>query len=284
MNLIIASKEDLASINLRERLLEMSIWEADGEFDSNTLWKLTQNYGDFCKKDTRLITINKIHIHAEKIDERWIDETGINVDNIIFLSRHRAASGKPSLTVHPIGNWGVAEYGGVKGEVSGTAPNWMTGLLLNIKKNQIEGYDVCFEATHHGPFLKTPTMFLEIGSTESEWEEKKPAEALIKSLLDLKTVNGINVIGIGGGHYTPRFTEAALTHEVCFGHMIPNYGIPHLTEEIIVKAIEASKAKGIYFHRKGMEKTKYKKWKEWAEENEIKVFKQSDYKIRSLPS
>lgn len=282
MNLIIASKEDSASINLRERLLEMSIWEADGEFDSNTVWKLTRNYGDFCKKGTRLITINKIHIHAEKIDEMWIDETGINIDNIIFLSRHKAASGKPSLTVHPIGNWGVAEYGGVKGEISGTAPNWMTGLLLNIKKNQIEGYDVCFEATHHGPFLKTPTMFLEIGSTESEWEEKKPAEALIKSLLDLKTVNGINAIGIGGGHYTPRFTEAALTHEVCFGHMIPNYGIPHLTEEIIVKAIEASKAKGIYFHRKGMKKSEYKKWKEWAEENEIKVFKQSDYKIRSL--
>jgi hypothetical protein len=33
-----------------------------------------------------------------------------------------------------------------------------------------------------------------------------------------------------------------------------------------------------------MKKTEYKKWKEWAEENEIKVFKQSDYKIRSLSS
>ena len=62
MNLIIASKEDSASINLRNRLLEMSIWEANGKFDNNTLWKLTKDYGDFCKKGTRLITINKIHI------------------------------------------------------------------------------------------------------------------------------------------------------------------------------------------------------------------------------
>ena len=50
MNLIIASKEDSASINLRDRLLQMSVWEADGEFDNNTLWKLTTNYGEFCKQ------------------------------------------------------------------------------------------------------------------------------------------------------------------------------------------------------------------------------------------
>jgi D-aminoacyl-tRNA deacylase len=282
MNLIISSKEDSASINLRNRLLEMAVWKADGKFDGNILWKLTRDYGEFCKKDTRLITINKIHIHAEKIDEIWTKKTGMDLDNIIFLSKHKAASGKPSLTVHPIGNWGAAEYGGLEGEVSGTSPNWMTGLLLNIKRNQIDGYDVCFEATHHGPLLKTPTMFLEIGSTESEWEEKKPAQILIKSLLTLKSINGINVIGLGGGHYTPRFTEAVLTHEVCFGHMVANYGIPHLTEEIIKKAIDRSNAKGIYFHKKGMNKTEYRKWKEWAEKEGIQVFKQSDYKKRIL--
>jgi len=284
MNLIIASNEDSASINLRDRLLEMSEWSTDGEFDNNTLWKLTRDYGEFCKKNTRLITINKIHIHAEKIDEIWVEKTGLNIENIVFLSRHKAASGKPSLTVHPIGNWGAAEYGGDEGKISGTSPNWMTSLLLNIKKNQIEGYDVCFEATHHGPLLKTPTIFLEIGSTESEWEKREPAKALIKSLLNLKPVKGINVIGIGGGHYTPRFTEAALTHEVCFGHMIPNYGIPHLTEEIILKAIEKSDAIGIYFHRKGMKKSVYQKWKEWAEKKKITVFKQKDYEIRNLSS
>ena len=274
MNLIIASNEDSASINLRDRLLEMSEWSIDGEFDNNTLWKLTKNYGEFCKKNTRLITINKLHIHAEKIDEIWVEKTGLNIENIVFLSRHKAASGKPSLTVHPIGNWGAAEYGGYEGRISGTSPNWMTSLLLNIKKNQIEGYDVCFEATHHGPLLKTSTIFLEIGSTESEWEKKEPAKVLIKSLLNLKPIKGINVIGLGGGHYTPRFTEAALKHEVCFGHMIANYGIPHLTEEKILKAIEMSDAIGIYFHRKGMKKSEYRKWKEWAEEKKIRIFKQ----------
>jgi D-aminoacyl-tRNA deacylase len=200
----------------------------------------------------------------------------------VFLSRHKAASGRPSLTVHPIGNWGAADYGGKKGEISLATPEWMTGLLLNIRKNRTSGYDVCFEATHHGPLLETPTMFLEIGSSESEWEKKEPAEALIKSLLELEPATGVNVVGIGGGHYTPRFTEAAFSHEVCFGHMVANYGVSVLNPDIVIKAISRSKAEGIYFHRKGMKKTEYRKWKNWAENNDIKVFTQVDYKKRSL--
>ena len=282
MNLIISSEADTASINLRDRLLEMSEWKEDGKFGNRTVWKLTKDYGDFCTEDTRLITIEELHIHAEEIDKKWINQTNLNVDNIVFLSRHKAASGRPSLTVHPIGNWGAADYGGKKGEISGATPKWMTGLLLNIRENRISGYDVCFEATHHGPLLETPTMFLEIGSSESEWEKKEPAEALIKSLLELKPATGVNVVGIGGGHYTPRFTEAAFTHEVCFGHMIANYGVSVLNPDIVTKAISCSKAEGLYFHRKGMKKSEYRKWKNWAEKNDIKVFSQVDYKKRNL--
>ena len=282
MNLIISSEADTASINLRDRLLEMSEWEEDGKFDNKTIWKLVKNYGEFCKRGTKLITIEELHIFAEEIDKKWIKQTNLNIENIVFLSRHKAASGRPSLTVHPIGNWGAADYGGEKGEISRATPEWMTGLLLNIRKNRISGYDVCFEATHHGPLLETPTMFLEIGSSESEWEKKEPAEALIKSLLELEPATGVNVIGIGGGHYTPRFTEAAFTHEVCFGHMVANYGVSVLNPAIVTKAISHSKAEGIYFHRKGMKKTEYRKWKNWAENNDIKVFSQVDYKKPNL--
>ena len=282
MNLIIASESDIASINLRDRLLEMSNWKKIGFFDKKEMWIITEDYGDFCKKGTCLITIEELHIYAEEIDKKWEEKNDEKIDNIIFLSKHKAASGRPSLTVHPIGNWGSADYGGKKGRISGAAPEWMTGLLLNIRENRIDGYDVCFEATHHGPLLETPTMFLEIGSSETEWVKKEPAEALIKSLLNLKRANGINVIGIGGGHYAPRFTEAAFSHEVCFGHMVANYGVNVLTSDLVERAIECSKAEGIYFHKKGMKKTDYRMWKDWAENNKIKVYNQSDYKKRDL--
>ena len=282
MNLIIASEKDTASINLRDRLLEMSSWVENGSFDNNEMWTIREDYGDFCRKGTQLITIQDLHIYAEGIDNKWQKKNNKKIDNIVFLSRHKAASGRPSLTVHPIGNWGSADYGGKEAEVSGATPGWMTGLLLKIRENRIDGYDVCFEATHHGPFLQTPTMFLEIGSSESEWEKKEPARALIKSLLELQYADGIKVIGIGGGHYTPRFTEAAFSHEVCFGHMVANYGVSVLTSSLIKKAIVSSEAEGIYFHRKGMKKDEYRKWKLWAEENQIKVYSQTDYKKRNL--
>ena len=282
MNLIISSEADTASINLRDRLLEMAEWEEDGSFDNRPMWSLTKDYGRFCVKGTRLITIKKLHIYAEEIDKDWEKKNKNEIHNIVFLSRHKAASGRPSLTVHPIGNWGSAEYGGKEAEISGAAPEWMTGLLLKIKENRIPRYDVCFEATHHGPLLEKPTMFLEIGSSESEWEDHEPARALIKSLLELEPAIGPNVVGIGGGHYTPRFTEAVFSHEVCFGHMIANYGVEVLNSKLIQKAINLSKAEGIYFHRKGMKKSEYLKWKKWAEENNVRVYNQKDYEKRNL--
>ena len=282
MNLIIASEADTASINLRDRLLEMAEWEEDGEFDGEKIWNLSKDYGSFCLSGTRLITIKKLHIHAESIDRKWIEETGIDVKNIVFLSRHKAASGRPSLTVHPIGNWGKADYGGQEGRVSGASPKWMTGLLLSIYKNRLPGYDVCFETTHHGPLIDKPTMFLEIGSGKEQWELREPAETLIRSLLELEPAEGVTIVGIGGGHYTPRFTEAALSHKVCLGHMVANYGLPSLTPALLDDAIKACDADGVYFHKKGMKKSDYRKWKEYADEKRIRVFSQADYNKQDL--
>ena len=282
MNLIIASEADTASINLRDRLLEMAEWEEDGEFDGEKIWHLSKDYGKFCLSGTRLITIKKLHIHAEGIDRKWVEETGIDVKNIVFLSRHKAASGRPSLTVHPIGNWGKADYGGQEGRVSGASPKWMTGLLLSIYKNRLPEYDVCFETTHHGPLIDKPTMFLEIGSGEDQWKLREPAETLIRSLLELEPAEGVTVVGIGGGHYTPRFTEAALSLMVCFGHMVANFGLSSLTPTLLDDAIKASDADGVYFHKKGMKKSDYRKWKEYADEKRIRVFSQADYNKRDL--
>ena len=277
MNLIIASNADSASINLKDRLLEMSSWVKCGKYDGNDMWEIVEKRGDYCEKGTRLISINNIHINAEKIDETFEKENNVKINNIIFLSRHKAASGKPSLTVHPIGNWGKAEYGGEEGKITPTSPKLMTSLLRKIKENQLEGFDVCFEATHHGPLLKTPTIFLEIGSTDNEWEDKIPAQALINSLLEVKYTEGKNVVGIGGGHYTPRFTEAALTHKVNFGHMVANYGVPFVDKDVIKEAIKSSNAEGVYFHKKAMKKSEYRQIKESLENENISVFEQADY-------
>ena len=40
----------------------------------------------------------------------------------------------------------------------------------------IEEFEVTLETTHHGPLLDTPTLFIEIGSTEEHWGRTDAAE------------------------------------------------------------------------------------------------------------
>ena len=42
-----------------------------------------------------------------------------------------------------------------------------------------EGFGVSLEATHHGPYLRAPSLFIEIGSTEAEWERTDAAEVTL---------------------------------------------------------------------------------------------------------
>lgn len=271
MNLILASRADSAALNQRERLLELGDWREAGEFQGSPVWRLVNGGGSFCAPGTRMATLAELHLYAENIDREWAAEFGEKPECIAFLSRHKAASGRPSLTVHPVGNWGAADYGGTPGAVSGTAPGWMTGLLRAIALTTPAGYQVCFEATHHGPLLVTPAFFVEIGSDESRWELREPAEVLARALLALEPASGIPMVGIGGGHYTPRFSDVALKREAVFGHMVPKYALEWLTPELLRSALERSGARAIYLHRKGMPKSAVTRWREWAADAGVAV-------------
>jgi D-tyrosyl-tRNA(Tyr) deacylase len=103
------------------------------------------------------------------------------ISDIIFLSKHAAASGTLSLTVHPVGiPWVLPEdeenckkSGGIPGKCS--PPSIHIGSLYRaiIEETKSRGLDSMFqvtlEATHHGPYVPVPACFVEIGSTETEW-------------------------------------------------------------------------------------------------------------------
>ena len=86
-------------------------------------------------KDIILVTINDRKITHERLDEEVNRELGIKTDQAIFLSRHRSKTGEPTLTVHPIGNYGKAEYGGETRTLVETSPKLMTQLLRILRKN-----------------------------------------------------------------------------------------------------------------------------------------------------
>ena len=245
--LIICYEGDLPSFNMKEQLLRKLEWEDMGGDGTNSYMSSGDNV---------LMTIDRMHVHAEDID-RKAEEFGVKVDDIVVLSRHSSSSGKPTLTVHPIGNYRTNDMGGKNETLVHSDPHLMSASLRRIKElNRDPAYSVSFEVTHHGPYVSVPTMYIEIGSDESHWGDKAAAEVLVDSLLSADVKDYPVVVGVGGGHYAPRFTDLILSTKVDMGHMVPNYQINEASDEevsrMISSAAAASDTKMVYVHRNSM--------------------------------
>ena len=247
MRLAVASLLDPASVAQRDALLRVGGWEDAGTFAGQSALR---------RGDLVLVTIPDLHLYHDHVDREAEAALGEKPEVVVFLSKHRSESGTPSLTVHPIGNFGAADYGGANGTLVPTAPALMTEVLRAVHR-EARGlpYAVTLEATHHGPLLETPAFFLEAGSTEKEWRDPAAAETLARALLEAGPKTDPVAVGIGGGHYVPRLTDLALSREIVFGHLVAGYAVPHLIGPMIDRVIACTPgARLVYFHRKGLEK------------------------------
>ena len=129
----------------------------------------------FQKGSLLLVTIETEIIEPPDLD------TYFNPQAYIFLSRHYAESGIPSLTVHTTGNFtdepvlgGRPQRGG-RGE---PRPPEELPSCAQQAEGRLEGYEITIEATHHGPTsLKKPVLFVELGSSEKNWGDERPARS-----------------------------------------------------------------------------------------------------------
>jgi D-aminoacyl-tRNA deacylase len=283
--LIISSAEDPASTHIKNSLLEQTTWEEQGIFYNTPVFRHTS------MKNLVLVTIPDKKIRHENIDIEVQEQLHIDPKIAIFLSRHRSKTGEPTLTVHPIGNFSDAQFGGQPKTIVPAAPKIMTHLLRLIKKNLQStdlDYKVCYEVTHHGPFLQIPTLFTEVGSTEIQWQQKEPASIIATSLLELLRTYQYEedfpkdipvLLGIGGGHYAPRFTDIALQKKVSFGHMIPTYKIDEGTidDEILEKTILATpNLTAVYLHKKDLKKSQVTYYRNWFEKKGISLISSTE--------
>lgn len=239
--LLLCSEEDIASVSIREALLASKKWEDDGNF----------LYHD----DMAMMSVPDIHIRAENVDDR-ARKKGLDFREMIFLSRHKAASGIPTLTVHPIGNFHNADLGGRSWTLVRSSPRTMSGLLRSLASAVTDPFQVSFEVTHHGPWVNVPATFIEIGSDERQWGNKEAAKIISNAIYDHEENDGVSVIGIGGGHYAPRFTEIAIEHGLNFGHMIPEYAFKDSDDEDLARLMEHSSKNTdtnlVYVHKRSM--------------------------------
>lgn len=275
---IVSSTQDPASTNIKSCLLELSSWKDDNVFFGEVTYKHSH------LKNLYLITISDKKIFHEHLDVELRQHLHLQPSRFIFISRHRSKSGEPTITTHPIGNYGLAEFGGLSKTLTRSLPYEMARLLrimyAKVKENKFH-HHVCYEVTHHGPFLRIPTMFAEVGSDEREWANIDACRVVAQSVLDLlvssshsvsQPPHDIVLVGIGGGHYAPRFTELCLSKHAAFGHMIPNYHVTtkSIDKEMIQKAIDATPdAHGIYLHKKALRKSEVTVFKNLCRELEI---------------
>lgn len=163
------------------------------------------------------------------------------IDYMVVASRHWAKSGKPSLTVHPTGNFGKAMYGGRSRELQLTAPNKMRDVYLRILEDPPRKFEVSLEATHHSPTeFNVPMFFAEVGSREAQWSDEKVCGYLVDAILGGIEDDGYadSAIGFGGGHYCPTFST--MMDEYAFGHMAAKYAVPLLSEDLVAQMVEKS--------------------------------------------
>ncbi|KAL0364431.1 UNVERIFIED_CONTAM: D-aminoacyl-tRNA deacylase [Sesamum angustifolium] len=88
----------------------------------------------------------------------------------------------PSIGVPHLQEGDVPPAGGKPGWAA--PPNPRIGPWLRLLKSIAEShnltpeFEITLEATHHGPETHSPTMFVEIGSTEEYWKRQDAAQAI----------------------------------------------------------------------------------------------------------
>ncbi|XP_057848776.2 D-aminoacyl-tRNA deacylase isoform X2 [Cryptomeria japonica] len=241
VTLVVATTCDPASIGPASALLQMSSEWRPGP--------LLQDIPSFINGRVRLLKHDQSIVKEDDLDMRWEEFTGETVDEIIFLSKHTAVSNRPALTVHPIGVPHLQSYeecvaGGKPGWAGLPCPRigaWYRLLQAVAEKQALTPeFEITLEATHHGPVVSKPTMFVEIGSTEEYWKRQDAAHTVALVVwqgLGLDGGSGVGnwteaqkgkkvLVGIGGGHYVPRHMDIVRKEDVWVGHLLSGYSLP----------------------------------------------------------
>ena len=195
-----------------------------------------------------IIELKKETLYSDDLNESNYPELK-NIDFIVFASTHRSEKKFPSLCLHAPGNYRTADLGGRPGKLCPTSCYVMKYLFQEFNKNFEENkntlskeYNLTMEVSHHGPLIDIPCCFIELGSSEEEWNDIEAARIVAKTIYSLedyfekKFESWIPAIGIGGPHYAPNFNKMQLLSNYAIGHIIPEHALP--LNESILKEVE----------------------------------------------
>jgi len=195
-----------------------------------------------------LMDLGRYNYHL--VDGDMLKSTSLDFDKIkaydliIFASKHSSEKPNKTLSIHAPGNFREVWGGGKEGRLcpaSALFQKHLFNVLNDEAKKANLRYDVTLEATHHGPLIDKPSVFIEIGGSENEWKDKKASFVIAKTIRRAIETFRENeyyeiAVGIGGGHYCPTFNKLQLKSNIAVAHIIPKY-IKPITERMVLEAI-----------------------------------------------
>src|SRR3989344_2611349 len=168
--LVVASKKDKAGINITTSLSQFR--------ESAVL----SNIGE--KPPFDFYLCEEEIIHTENINIEKIKA----YDFIIFASRHQSSSNEKTLSIHTPGNPRNADYCGTQGKICPASAVFQKQMYEKlheiVNEYDLKNYNITMEATHHGPLINKPCLFIEIGSTEAEWNDRRAGFIIAKTIAD----------------------------------------------------------------------------------------------------
>jgi len=176
-------------------------------------------------------------IPTPAISADWLEEK-FSYDGFVFLSKHAAETGVLALTCHSTGNFSEAKFGGNNRQVAIPHPHLQKSYLQKLwqNRNNFSEFQITIEATHHGPTdLNKPSIFIEIGTTEKQWNDSILCNSIAKIVVEImKSEQKSNPVAIcfGGTHYPDKFTNELIHGKFALGTVIPKHALDFLDEEL----------------------------------------------------
>ncbi len=230
---IIVSTENYAGINTKENLIKLFPFKKTSEvFDDYEIYSLNK---------IKIYTTNNKLIFYESIDKK------IHADLFIFATTHKSEKNINSLSLHSIGNFNQAGLGGKSKTLVPLFASFMKLAFIELNnQGKNSSYEITLEATHHGPFLEKPSMFIEIGSSEKQWKDKEAGSIIAKTIINTLTKNipGYEVaLALGGTHYCANFNKIMLNSNIALSFICPKFNLQYLDEDLLKQMIEKTQEK-----------------------------------------
>ena len=187
-----------------------------------------------------------IMIPTPAISADWIEEK-YQYDGYVFLSKHASESGVLALTCHSTGNFSDAQFGGFPRQVAIPHPHLQKSYMQHLwkKKDNFSRFEITIEATHHGPTaLNKPTIFIEIGTTQKEWTDKKLCESVAQIVMEEMSKEPPKhevAICFGGTHYPKKFNKELIEGQFALGTVMPKHALDSLDDELFSHILSRNK-------------------------------------------